>query len=415
MRFILARASLTRHRNRTALAVLGVAIATAMLMDMVMLSSGMHESFRRLLVSRGFQLRISPKGTLPFDTDATIAGASGIARILRSNPDIQLISPVLGGAVHVPRSAAAGVRGGTAAGDATGRTGGTGAITAFAVGLIPSQQGDYTLVSGREPLAPDAFVANDEFIHATGAHLGDTLDLASGYDPQLRTYAGRRRLVLVGRVHFVYLSAGQLATAIPLATLQQMEGPDFTDRVSLFMVRARPGASVERVRAWIERNVPRVTVISTATALAQVDQRLSYFRQLAFILGAVSLVVGFLLVATLMTVSVNERVGEIGVMRALGVSRLHVVQQILLEGIGISVTGAAAGLLLGLVTARYLNGILADFPGLPMAIDFFLFQPRSAWTALGLLTTAGILAGVYPAFRAASLPIATTLRQEAIA
>ncbi len=401
MRFILARASLTRHLNRTLLAVFGVAIATALLLDMVMLSSGMRESFRRLLVSKGFQLRISPKGTLPFDTDATISGASLIVRILRTNPDIELISPVLGGAVHVP--------------SVRDPSGDTGAITAFALGLVPSQQGDYTLLSGRDATSPNAMIANDEFLRASGAKVGDTLDVASGYDPQLRTYAGRRRLVVTGRARFLYLSAGQLATAVPLQTLQQMEGAAFADRVSLFMVRARTGADENRVRAWIERNVPRVTVISTQTALAQVDQRLSYFRQLAFILGAVSLVVGFLLVATLMTVSVNERVGEIGVMRALGVSRLHVVQQIVIEGVGISLTGAVLGLGLGLITARYLNGILSDFPGLPMAIDFFLFQPRSAWTALGLLTTAGILAGIYPALRAASLPIATTLRREAIA
>lgn len=396
MRFILARASLTRHRNRTLLAVFGVAIATAMLLDMVMLSSGMRESFRRLLVSKGFQLRISPKGTLPFDTDATIAGASMIVRILRTNPNVELVSPVLGGAIHVPRPNGA-------------------VITAVALGLIPSQQGDYTLLGGHDVTAPNTMIANDDFLRSTGARVGDTLDAASGYDPQLRTYAGRRRMVVVGRARFLYLSAGQLATALPLATLQQMEGESFTDRVSLFMVRARAGSNDDSVRAWIATKVPRVTVISTQTALAQVDQRLSYFRQLAFILGAVSLVVGFLLVATLMTVSVNERVGEIGVMRALGVSRVHVVQQIVIEGVGISMTGAVLGLGLGLITARYLNGILSDFPGLPMAIDFFLFQPRSAWTALGLLTSAGILAGIYPAFRAASLPIATTLRQEAIA
>ncbi len=145
------------------------------------------------------------------------------------------------------------------------------------------------------------------------------------------------------------------------------------------------------------------------------DERLSYFRQLAFILGAVSLVVGFLLVTTLMTVSVNERVGEIGVMRAIGVSRNHIVLQIVLEGVVISVVGSLLGVALGLGTARYLNSILSDFPGLPMAIDFFLFQPRAAWISLALLIGAGVLAGVYPAWRAASLPIATTLRQEAIA
>ena len=91
MRLLLARASLQRHSTRTALAALGVAVAMAMLLDMVMLSSGMRESFRRLLLSKGFELRLSPKGTLPFDTDATIANASNIVRVLRSNPAVELI------------------------------------------------------------------------------------------------------------------------------------------------------------------------------------------------------------------------------------------------------------------------------------------------------------------------------------
>ena len=45
--------------------MLGVAVSAAMLLDMVMLSTGMRESFRGLLLSQGFQLRLSPKGTLP--------------------------------------------------------------------------------------------------------------------------------------------------------------------------------------------------------------------------------------------------------------------------------------------------------------------------------------------------------------
>jgi putative ABC transport system permease protein len=157
-----------------------------------------------------------------------------------------------------------------------------------------------------------------------------------------------------------------------------------------------------------------VSAISTATALAQVEQRLSYFRQLAFVLGAISLAIGFLLVTTLVTVSVNERVGEIAVLRAIGVSRAHVVQQIVLEGAALSLSGAALGLALGLVTARYLNAILSDFPGLPASFDFFVFQPAAAWRALGLLVLSGVAAGVYPSWRAASLPIAGTLREEAV-
>ena len=391
----LALASLVRHRTRTLLAILGVAVSAAMLLDMVMLASGMRVSFRTLLLSRGFQLRLAPKGTLPFDTEATIGGASGILRVLRADPDVVAVSPVLGGQLHV------------SVGDRT--------LSTVAIGIIPAQEGDYELRAGRDIRRPDELVASRTFLQAAALHVGDTIQAAAGYDPQLRTFTGRRRLVIAGEAHFLYTPAGQRAVAVELPTLQAMQGERSTDRVSLFMVRVRDGANVEATRRWIERVIPTVSAISTETALRQVDERLSYFRQLAFILGAISLLVGFLLVTTLVTVSVNERVGEIAVLRAIGVVRSRVVLQIVLEGTAIMLAGALIGLALGLVTARYLNSILAAFPGLPAAIDFFLFQPRDAWAALGLVTAAGVLAGVYPSWRGASLPIATTLREEGVA
>ena len=395
MRTALAQASLIRHRSRTLLAVLGVAIAAAMLLDMVMLATGMRESFRELLLSRGFELRLAPKGTLPFDTDATIPGVTAITAVLRRNPDIREISPVMGGSIHIQ------------AGDRD--------VSSAVLGIDPSVQGDYVSLSGRDVAAADAIAVNEYLLGKLGARIGDTVNVASGYDPQTRTYTGQRKLVITGPVKFIYGATKQSGAAMRRETLEAMSGAEKRDRASLFMIKVRKGADAERVRDWIETQLPNVTAISVATAIAQVDQRLSYFRQLAFILGAVSLFVGFLLVTTLVTVSVNERAGEIAVMRAIGVSKTHVVQQIVIEGVAISVAGAILGLGLGLVTARYLNTILSSFPGLPMAIDFFLFQPRAAWSALGLLVASGIAAGVYPSWRAASLPIAESLRREAIA
>jgi putative ABC transport system permease protein len=374
--------------------VLGVAVAAAMLLDMVMLATGMRESFRELLLSRGFEIRLAPKGTLPFDTDATIPGVSAIIATLRTNPDIREISPVLGASIHV--------------------LAGNRDVSGSVLGIDPSVQGDYELLSGHDVTEPKFIAANDHLLSQLGAQVGDTLSVAIGYDPQTRTYSGQRKLIVSGRVKFIYGANDQSSAAMRRETLEGMGGQT-RDRASLFMIRVRKGADAEHVRDWIEKQLPNVTAISIATAIRQVDERLSYFRQLALILGAVSLFVGFLLVTTLVTVSVNERAGEIAVMRAIGVSRSHVVEQIVIEGVAISLAGAVLGLALGLVTARYHNTILSAFPGLPMAIDFFLFQPRAAWSALGLLIASGIGAGVYPAWRAASLPIAESLRREAIA
>ncbi len=364
-----------------------------MLLDMVMLSSGMRESFRTLLVSQGFQLRLAPKGTLPFDTEATMRDGDSMQVALGRLPEVAAVSPVLGGQLHIVVD--------------------DGAVATSALGVIPSVQGDYELASGRHPTASNEMVANDLLLTAIHAKVGDTVSAGTGYDAQLRALTGQRRLVITGRARFVYMASDQRGAALPLATLRAMQGRAGSP-ISITMVRLAPGADVERMRAIVARLVPRATVISTAEALRQVDERLSYFRQLAVILGGVSLVVGFLLVTTLVTVSVNERIGEIAVMRAIGVRRSRIVAQIMMEASAMMLVAAPLGLGLGLVTARYLNSILAGFPGVPERIDFFLFQPRAAWSAVGMLAASGVLAAIYPSWRSASLPIATTLRREAV-
>src|SRR4051812_6051076 len=138
-----------------------------MLLDMVMLATGMRESFRELLLAQGYELRLAPKGTLPFDTDATIPGVDAIITRLRSNPDIREISPVLGASIHI---------------EAHGRN-----YTGAVLGIDPAVQGDYEFLSGRDVTTPDAIVLNDFFFKQLGARIGDTLTVSTGYDPQTRT------------------------------------------------------------------------------------------------------------------------------------------------------------------------------------------------------------------------------------
>lgn len=408
----LAMHALTRRRARTALTVAGVAVAAAMLLDMVMLGSGMRESFRGFLEQQGYQLRLSPRGTMPFDTEATVGGASDLVARLRADPQVERVSPVLGGRVFATGARGAG---GAGAQDPSADGEAADAVAGFALGIDPAAQTDYVLEEGRDLAAPDELVANAPWLAATGARVGDTVRVAGGWDPQMRRTSGERRLRVVGRARFVMLGGNERAVAMPLATLQGMGGAERTDRVSLALVRVRDGVDVSALARRLEEAEPRISALATADAMKFMDERLGYFRQLAAILASVSLAVGFLLVTTLVTVSVNERIGEIAVMRAIGVAKWRIVGQVVAEGVALSVVGAGLGLGLGLVTARWLNGILATFPGLPAAFDFFLFEPPMAFRSLGALVACGILAGIWPAWRAATLPIARTLREEAVA
>jgi putative ABC transport system permease protein len=124
-------------------------------------------------------------------------------------------------------------------------------------------------------------------------------------------------------------------------------------------------------------------------------------------------VVAILLVGTILTIAINERIGEIAVLRAIGVTRARIVAAVMIEGFIVTAAGSLLGLGLGLVTARYLDAILTSFPGLPEAISFFVARPAALVQAGIAVLVAGSLAGAYPAWLAARTPIAATLRGEA--
>ena len=387
--------SLFRQPLRTALSLAGIAVAAAMLLDMVMLSGGIDKSFTDLLLGRGFQMRLTPKGTLPFDTEATMAGASGIVAVLRRDPAVVAAGAVLGTSLY----------GATA----------DSMVTLFGYGIEPEAQSLYQVTSGRDLVPGDTagVMLSQPAAKLLRAAVGDTVTLVGRLDPQVVTAAVGRRLAVRGMVRWLYDYRGQPSVGTVLPVMQRLARRNAEDRASIILVKAREDAQVPALAESLRARFPQVEVNSVADLAAHFRERLVYFRQLSYILGSMSLIVAVLLIATLLTITVNERLGEIATLRAIGVSRGTVVGQVLAEGTALTVVGATLGILLGLVTARYLDAILTSFPGLPAAFSFFV--PRAGtlgFAALVLLVT-GSLAGLYPAWLASRTPIAATLRAEA--
>ena len=121
-------------------------------------------------------------------------------------------------------------------------------------------------------------------------------------------------------------------------------------------------------------------------------------------LGTISLVAGGIGILTIMTISVNERISEVGLLRALGAARHQIMGLFLGEAMILGSAGGLAGLALGIGGAWLIHLLL---PGLPVHI---------AWThvllSLGIAVGIGLLAGVVPALRAARLDPVQALRAE---
>ena len=121
-------------------------------------------------------------------------------------------------------------------------------------------------------------------------------------------------------------------------------------------------------------------------------------------LGGVSLVVGGIGVLAIMTIAVNERIGEIGLLRSLGASGGQIRWLFLSDAVWLAGAGGLAGMIVGVGSVFVAAWMV---PGLPVKVSIVYLAIAEA-----IAVTVGLLAGVLPAYRAARLNPIDALRAE---
>jgi putative ABC transport system permease protein len=121
-------------------------------------------------------------------------------------------------------------------------------------------------------------------------------------------------------------------------------------------------------------------------------------------IGGISLLVGAIGIVTIMTIAINERINEIGLLRALGAKRSQILMLFLGEAVVLSAIGGLAGLILGIGIAQLLHFAL---PALPVHTPVLYVILAEA-----IAVIIGLIAGVIPARRAAMLDPVEALRSE---
>jgi putative ABC transport system permease protein len=172
----------------------------------------------------------------------------------------------------------------------------------------------------------------------------------------------------------------------------------------------RAGSSAKNVRGGIERilrarhGTDDFTVTTQQQMLDVLGSVLDVLTFAVAALGGISLFVGGVGILTIMTIAVRERRAEVGLLRAIGARRAHVLQLFLFESLLLSAAGGLAGLALGLGLAMTIKVLLPSLPVHPSLEYAFLAEL--------LAVLIGLLAGVLPARHAARLQPLDALRAE---
>jgi putative ABC transport system permease protein len=106
-----------------------------------------------------------------------------------------------------------------------------------------------------------------------------------------------------------------------------------------------------------------------------------------------------------MMAAVNERTQEIGIFRAIGFRKTHIISIILLEAFILGLGSGLAGFLISVFVSRYAAQAIAE-----VALAKLNFSPTLAILSLGLGVALGMLSSLYPALRAAKLEPMEALR-----
>jgi putative ABC transport system permease protein len=381
-----------REPGRTALGVLGVTAIGALLFDMLLLSNGLLVSYRQRLDRSGFDVRVMA-------SDGAIMTGPPIERVTSFVATVRGLGSVTG--VQRLSAVSADVEG-----HAAGRP-----LRIAGVDLGAPVM--WTIVSGRAPAAGDApagVVVNRNVARQFGVDAGATLTLRG-------RCGGAAPLPVTTRVaavaDFQNDAADALTAAMSYQTLAALCGTADTDRADMVLVASRNG-DADAAAAAIHRVAPSLYIVTNAQLVDRLSHvEFSYFRQLSSVLTTVTLFFGLLLVAVLLTVSVNQQLGEIAALRALGLSRARVMAGVFCESLLLIGIGGAAAVPIGGALSLWLDAILRSLPGIPADAHFFVFTPRAIAVHAALMTAGAAAAAIYPMRLVATLPVAATLRREA--
>lgn len=390
------------RKVRLALSAFAIVLGVAFVSGSFIFTDAMGNAFDGIIEGSTADVEIAYKGAANFDSqeDTRVLTAPVVAR-LRRLPEAASVHPgVQLQTVYVVGRNGKVVGGNGPPGLAVNDTG-TRAVTGKRI---------LTLTSGALPRRDGQVALDVDTARKAGYSLGDRVTLATTGTPA--TMKER----LTGLVQFG--DGGLNGATLSVLDRRAMQKHFFGGRdvYTAIQLNAAPGVSQQRLRDAAQRVLPAGVQARTGDVVvkankAQLDKFLGFLNKFLLVFAGVSLVVGTFLIINTFSILVAQRSRELALLRALGASRRQVNGSVLAEALVVGLVGSTAGLAVGYLLARGLQGLFGLI-GFDLSRASFGINLRTilASYAVGVVVT--MLAAYLPARRAARLAPVAALRDD---
>lgn len=371
--------NLLRRKIRSLLTMFGIAIAVGTTVALLGVADGFKRTTYEAIAGRGVDLVAMESGAVDqLSSDVNEDHVNLVAAI----PGVKHVSPTLAD---------------VAAFEAQGTT-----INVLMQGWIPGDMlfDGIEMTSGRmfEPTEKDVTIIGHLLAAQIEKTTGDTVDIEG--EP----------FEVVG-VYESFVLPENVGLIIPMKEMQRVRFNE--GRVTGF------GVIVDQEVATVEEVKLRINELKTdegkdARIFAQTVRdysedsiHIKITEAMAWLTSAIAIIVGTIGILNTMVMSVVERIREISILRAIGWKKARIICMVLGESLLISTVGA----ILGTIAASAMNKYLTTLPWTQGLVTGKIAMPV-IFFGFAMATIVGLVGGVYPAFRAASLPPSHGLRSE---
>ena len=315
------------------------------------------------------------------NTDGFSPFSPAVGRAVAKVPGVETVSPVAGTGALID--------------------GDTSVVTGLAPNLPAVADLDWTDGDDAtlENLAPGEAIAEDQWAADNGIAVGDRVELTA-------QNGSRVEVTVVGTVRD---QVGLLVqtVALPVTTLRE----DFdADQDFLELIGLAPGADVEAteaaVKKLVETRFPQAQAQNQQELKDTQSQGINQLMAIIYVLLALSVIISLFGVVNTLVLTIYERTREIGMLRAIGASRSQIRRMVRYESLITAMIGAIIGAVIGVGIAIAAVEALAD-EGLVLGIPVV-----GIIVVLILAALAGIVAGIWPARRAAKIEVIEALQYE---
>jgi len=266
-----------------------------------------------------------------------------------------------------------------------------------------------TLIEGQWP-GPDEVAVDKETASKEDFEVGETVGVQAEGPIQ------RMRVSAIVQFSSGLTIGGATLAGFDLPTAQRLFKK--VGRLDEIAVAAKPNVTDAQLVAEIQQILPPDAQVRTGSQQAASDAEdtnefISFLRAFLLAFGGIALFVGSFVIANSLSITIAQRTREFATLRTIGATNRQVLGSVIVEALIVGVVASVIGLFVGLLLAKGLFELFDAF-GFTLPNTGLVFEPRTVIVALaaGILVT--LLASVYPAFRATTVPPIAAVREGAV-